>query len=577
MRYFIFLMACCCSASALGQSGISLPFNVKPALAEGLPIQQVVIVLQKDGLQVLADSSEKAAFYQAFQLKPGSSFRQSQADYALSVINRQSFVRSAGYELYNSSIGDPLLLVITVTYLKAGENKEIDGKKGMLKTNSLRDFPLLYQSSKAQVSFILNGGVGLYNEVNPFFGEGAAFTAGNPAATDPAGKGTRFWGETYLEPGLAGITKIGKSKTFLYGAGSVLISGRNSSDIYSEGSTVFAAFERLYGGILLANLGKKKNLNIDFSAGRQFFQLNDGFLISKYSGSANAGDRGSVYLSSRTAFQKTALLKAHWNNWQVQGFFLEPQELYKNRQSNTAYTGVSFAYAKKTVDAGITYFTVSGGKANYPTPTGNIPKKGMYIINPKIWLTDIAKTGLFIKSEYAFQSHGTADFRSNAWYIGAGLKKNKWKFHPSLYYRYAFMQGDDTTTARYEKFDPVLTGGLGNWVQGIDFRKLIGNGNIISHRIELKGNLTKSWEVSIDYFHLQSHTLANLGALAPITKLKAKTYGQEWTVTTRYFLSSHFLLLGVFSYAAPGTAIRQAFSNKIYPWMSYQGALFMFF
>lgn len=546
-------------------------------MAEGLPVRQVVIILQKNGQQVLADSTEQAAFYQAFQLKPGSTFRQSQADYALSVINAQSFVRSAGYELYNSSFGDPLLLVVTVAYLKPGENKQIDGKKGMVKTKAARDFPLLYQSPVSQISFILNGGVGLYNEVNPFFGEGAAFTAGNPAATNPAGKGTRFWAETYLEPGLAGITKIGTSKFFLYGAGSVLFSGRNSSDIYSEGSTIYAAFERLYGGILLANLGKKKNLNIDLSAGRQFFQLNDGFLISKYSGSANAGERGSVYLSSRTAFQKTLLVKAHYDNWQIQGFFLEPQELYKDKQSNTAYTGASIAYVQKTVDAGLTYFVVSGGKASYPTPTGNIPKKGMYVLNPKLWLTDIMNTGLFIKSEYALQLHTTADLRSNAWYVGAGLQKKQWKFRPSLYYRFAFMQGDDSTTSHYEKFDPVLTGGLGNWVQGIDFRKMIGNGNIISHRIELKGNLSKSWELSLDYFHLRSHTLANLGALAPITKLNNRFYGQEWTLTTRYFLSNHFLLLGVFSYAAPGPAFKQAFQDKIYPWMSYQGALFMFF
>ena len=31
------------------------------------------------------------------------------------------------------------------------------------------------------------------------------------------------------------------------------------------------------------------------------------------------------------------------------------------------------------------------------------------------------------------------------------------------------------------------------------------------------------------------------------------------------------------SYAKPGDAITMAFADKVYPWMSYQAALFMFF
>jgi hypothetical protein len=37
------------------------------------------------------------------------------------------------------------------------------------------------------------------------------------------------------------------------------------------------------------------------------------------------------------------------------------------------------------------------------------------------------------------------------------------------------------------------------------------------------------------------------------------------------------MLLGVFSYANPGDAIKKAFTSEVYPWTSIQGALFMFF
>jgi hypothetical protein len=575
---FILLLAGILQVSGLLAQGPNTPFPVQPQYAEGFPIQQVIIILQKNNEKVLADSLETDAFYQAFQLKPGATFRQSFADYAIKTIKDQEFVSSATYQLFNSSYGDPVIMVVTVSYLKPGEHKIIGGKKGMGPSGSMRDFPLVLETYKSQVSFILNGGVGLYNENNGLFSKGAEFTKGNPIATKPAGKGVTFWGEAYLEPGLAAISRLGKSKFYAYGASSVLISARNTTDIYSEGATAFAAFERIYAGLLVAGLGKKKQINVDISGGRQFFQLNDGFLISKFSGSSNAGERGSVYLNSRTTFQKTFIARSQINNWHVQGFFLEPQELFKDKQSNTAYTGASVMYNNNMlIDAGISYIGVTNGTSRYGTPYGNMAKKGMYIINPKIWLKDIASTGIFFKSEYAFQSHRSADMRSNAWYAGLGIQKNKWKNRPSLYYRYAYMKGDDSTSNRFEKFDPMLTGGLGNWVQGIDFRKISGNGNIISHRIEAKASLSKTFEASIDYFFLKSDTRSNLGALAPIQKLKGDVYGQEVTLTTRYFLSSHFMLLGIFSYAAPGDAIKNAFDDKIYSWTSIQGALFMFF
>lgn len=559
-------------------SDINPPFPVQPQFAEGLTIQSVIIILEKQNEKVIADSLETEAFFKAFQLRPGSVFRQSFADYAIKRISEQGFVRNADYELFNSNFGSPVVMVVHVYYLKPDEHKIVAGKKGMIKTGAKRDFPLIIETNRSQLTFLFTGGAGFFNENNAFFSKGAEFTKGNPVADNPAGKGVRFWGEMYLEPGIAGITKLGNSKFYAYGAASVLFSGRNTTDVYSEGPALYVDFERLYAGVLVAGLGKNKQTNIDLSAGRQFFQLNDGFLIAKFSGSANAGERGSVYLNSRTAFEKTIIGRSQIKKWHLQAFFLEPQELFKDKQSNTNYTGISVMYNNnKFIDAGISYINTTGGTTQYRTPQGNFGKKGMYVINPKVWLKNIASTGLFFRSEYAYQAHSSANMRSNAWYLGLGIKKDKWRYSPSLYYRYAYMQGDDSTSKTYEKFDPILTGGLGNWVQGLNFRKVVGNGNIISHRVELKANFTKSFEASLDYFFLKAHTLSNLGALAPIAKLNAKTYGQEWTLTTRYSLNSHFMLLGIFSYAKPGDAIQNAFPDEVYSWTSIQAAIFMFF
>lgn len=560
----------------------SLPFappgiEVSPSVAEGVPIRSVIILLyNQQGTQV-ANEQETKAFYDAFQIQPGIIFRQVQMDLAMNRIQQEPIVQEANYLLYNSEFAGPVILILRVRMKDPNITKDVqESRSGMMVKGSRKGFPTLLETNRSKLTFLLNGGAGVFNEVNAFHGQGAAFTKGNPVATDPAGKGVRFWGELYLEPGIAGITQLGRSKAYAYGAFSAMFTGRNTSDIYSKGGTGFLDVERAYAGLLWAGLGKKKDRSVDLSAGRQFFQLNDGFLFAKFSGSANAGRRGSVYLNARTSFEKTVLLKTKSGKWGLDGFFLEPTELFKERQSNTQYGGASIHYNDNDRwDLGLAYIQVVGGKATYTTPFGSLPKSGMNILNPKLWVKNIGGTGFFIRSEYALQSHHSADMRSNAYYLGAGLTKPKWKWKPSFYYRYAFMQGDDSLSRRFERFDPVLTGGLGNWVQGINSRKLVGNGNILSHRVEVKAYV-KEVEISVDYFHLRAHRYSNLGALAPISTLKAKPYAQELTCSVRKFFGKQFLLLGIFSYSDPGQAIESAFEEKVYPWTSMQIALFMF-
>jgi hypothetical protein len=58
------------------------------------------------------------------------------------------------------------------------------------------------------LTFILNGGLGAFLDNNGFFGEGAAFTQGNPIADQPADFGATYWTEAYLEPGIGGISEL---------------------------------------------------------------------------------------------------------------------------------------------------------------------------------------------------------------------------------------------------------------------------------------------------------------------------------------------------------------------------------
>lgn len=551
--------------------------RVYPETSEGLPIRSVIILIHKDGKSYTADSTETAGFYKVASIYPGSSFNRSITNMAMRRIAQDSRVSSVNYDLYSNNLTSPVVLVINIYILAPGEHKVYDGKKGMFASRTIRDFPLLIETNKAELTLILNGAAGFYNEVNPFFSQGEAFTQGNPIANDPGGKGVRFWGEGYVEPGIGGIVELGNSNIYTYGAITGLFSARNTADIYSSGAAAYGAIERLYAGVVFSQLGKK-DLNLDISYGRQTFQLNDGFLISKYSGSSNAGDRGSVYLNSRTSFNKAGLLKLNSRNWSLQGFYLEPQELSRHNEVHTTYAGGYLGFNNnKHWDVGFAYINRVRGKGSYQTNNGTITQKGLYVLNPKIWITNIANKGLFLKSEYAFEGHSSGNMRANAWYIGAGIDLKSTILKPMFYYRYAFMQGQKSDSKYYTRFDPLLTGGLGDWVQGINMRKVLGNGNIITHRLQARINPSSSVDVSIDYFHLRADSYINVGGLAPITQLKSKRLGDEITVTTHWYINQHFMLLGLGSIAIPGKAIRESVPGPIRDWSSIQLALFMFF
>jgi len=555
--------------ASFGQSLLEVP----PVQAEGLPIQLIEVYIIEDGVTRILKEGEYEDFLTYFNLKNIGVFHPLDFKQTKKLILAREEVVDATYKTFNDAFYGPLTIRWYITAGKPGDAKK---RKGLIPTGKWTELPLLYEDDRSELTFILNGGLGAFLDNNGFFGEGAAFTQGNPIADQPAEFGATYWSEAYLEPGIGGIAELGNTDIYIYGALSAMFTTRIGNDLFSSGSTVFADFERAYAGFLLPRLGKNDNGKLDISVGRNFFQLNDGFLFSKFAGSANAGDRGSVYLNGRTTFEKTVLATYTSNKWTIRGFFVEPQELFSDSQTNINYTGATVGYNdSEKIDLNLTVLQRTNGLGRYSLPNGeSIGKKGLWVLNPKIWLSNLFDEGVFLKSEFAYESK--SGMRAHAWYLGGGIQRNDVLFKPSLYYRFAFMQGDDPNTATYERYDPLLSSGLGNWVQGINFRKVIGNGNIISHRIELKGSLSEKWQLALDAFFLRADELNNLGGLAPVSNLTARDFGQEYTLNLRYFINRHFLLQTVVSHAVPQNAIKNNLPDSK-SWQTIQFSLFMFY
>src|SRR5690606_15342064 len=132
------------------------------------------------------------------------------------------------------------------------------------------------------------------------------------------------WAEGYIEPGIGGISQIGDSPVYPYGAVSYLVSGTAGHDIYNSESRTYGDFEKLYAGLIWDLPGKGAVL--DFSIGRQVYQLRDGFLLSKIPVSTSIGERGALYLGPRLSSENTVLLRAKAAGFGLDAFLIEPSE-----------------------------------------------------------------------------------------------------------------------------------------------------------------------------------------------------------------------------------------------------------
>ncbi len=113
-------------------------------------------------------------------------------------------------------------------------------------------------------------------------------------------------------------------------------------------------------------------------------------------------------------------------------------------------------------------------------------REGLRVLNPLLFLSNL--NGWWFKTEYAYQNHADFDMKAQAAYGALGYVFNTLPWKPNISYRYSFFSGDDPSTPTYERFDPLLSGGLAEWGQGINFKKVSANLNPQVHWVRLGVN-----------------------------------------------------------------------------------------
>lgn len=543
-----------------------------PAPLQGGLLTQVSIELEGSTGSVERDDAIRRDAANAITLLPGGVFNPMLADAAVVRGRRLPGVRNARWDLRSTVNPEGLELTLTLELSGSAVRKQGVFQRG-------DDFPVLYQSDRTFFSATINGGSGFFSDANPWFGHPEAFTSRNPLVQEPAlGAQTgssATWTEQYVEYGVNGMTQLGESSFYAYGAVSGLTAFSAGRDIFRDDTRTTSGIEKAYGGVLYVD--PRGRMSGTISVGRQNFTLNDGFLVAQYGSQYNAGPRPGVYLAPRTTHDKSILAQLSVGKWGFKAFRLDPNE-YEPLESGTVLDGLNGRYSiTPSFYWDVTLLRVPESRTRYSRPgLDPFTREGLQVAAVHArWADRERLPGVWLETEIVRQTHADFDMEAWGWYGTAGYLWREAEWTPSLSYRYASLDGDDPSTATYERYDGLFSGGLNEWLQGITINKALTNANRRTHRVRFNVSPKPGLNLTLDWFDHRAVELNNLGGNPAISTLASRDLGSELQFVARWPIARRLYFVGVLSHAMPGTAIKAATPDgKAKPWSSVQAQFY---
>lgn len=540
-------------SAAAGAQGYDV--SEVPVAAEAVRLTGVSVELQDSTGDAPRDDTIRKAVENAVSLGPGTVFNRVLADGIVIRARRVEGVRNAVWRLESTVNPTGTKLVISLSLTKGPPPSY-----GLLQSGT--GYPTLYRSDRAFLALSVNGGSGFFTDVNPWFRQPATFTRRNPLVQTPA-LGARTgssasWTEQYVEYGINGMTQLGDSSFYAYGALSGITPVSIGRDIFRDDTRSTTTIEKGYAGILYVD--PQGRYSGTLSAGRQNFTLNDGFLIAQYGSQYNAGPRPGIYLAPRTTHDNSVIGQFRAGPWSLTGFWLDPNE-YEPLESNTEVAGANVRYTfTPSTFVGATYLTVPRSDTSYARPglpAGSREGLNVFAAHAR-WADRSVLPGVWLETEVARQSNDNFPMEAWGWYGTLGYLAANLPWTPSVSYRYASLDGDDPQTEKYERFDPLFSGGLNEWLQGITINKVLTNSNRNTHRVRFNVSPQPRLNLTLDLFHHRAKELNNPGGNPALSQLGSYDLGSEVQFVTRWAISRRLYFVGVLSHAMPGEAIKLA-------------------
>jgi hypothetical protein len=557
---------CLLSVGNAQDAGGAIPLA---AQAEGAPIERVEVVLVRGSDNPARDQAALARLREAMQGLVGRGYSRAFIERQLATPRGRLGVGQISHRLASGRSPGTLALIVELDTAMPVDSTGTS-KQGLL-AGDARSFPVLYRSDRAFFTAIISGGLGAYSDSNPWFGNPALFTVGSPIARKRPGR-QPGWTEGYTDLGLAGATQLGDTPFYAYGALTALTSWSVGQDIYRNDTRTWTDIERAYGGLLFVDPETGNSFNI--SAGRQNVTLNDGWLVHFVRGNANIGKRGGTYLGPRNANDFSVVADAKLGPWTAKAFWIDPDEL-PGIDSRASYLGANLRYTfRPGLSFDASYITVARSTGSLVAPGGvRLPREGLRTYAGHVrWERPFGADGFWLASEMAHQDHERFRMSAYAAYVLVGYQAAHLPWSPSLSYRFSYASGDNPNSASYNRFDPLLSTGLGNWLQGISFGKLTSNSNLSVHRLQFNVAPMPTLNIAFDWHILRAPERNNLGSNPALSTLTSSDIGQEFTLTGRWAINRKLYLQTIGSVAVPGKALRNIGARK--SWSTLQASLY---
>jgi opacity protein-like surface antigen len=341
--------------------------------------------------------------------------------------------------------------------------------------------------------------------------------------------------------------------------------------LFTDETRGYWGIEDAYAGIVGGTTSADGNRFVfNLSGGRQRFSVSDGFLIANTA--SNGGDRAALQSNPRWAADALVLAQARYNNMKFEAFYLDPDEL-PLIDSETVITGINVeTRVSSTIDLGAMFLRVPTSDFGYFTTTDSFSREGLQVFNGRVrWQPNVASTaGLFLAAEAALQRHEHIDMRAFGWTVEAGYSfANTLPWSPTISYRYAAFSGDDPSTTRFERWDPLLSGDNGErWVQGINHFKVFQDSNLSTHRVQMRLRPDPKIEIVPQFWMFTADETTNLGGNPAFSFLSGTYLGNEANLTLKWFISPTLMLQGHVAATFPSSEAERTVGSDLDPWVS---------
>lgn len=539
-----------------------------PSSDEGRLIESIDVVLANPSADAAANDRVIDLIRRNIGLFPGATFNRAELEIAIARASRQAPVASAELEVGSGRSGG-VALTINATL----SDKILRTDRGYLVSGDTKDLPILYDSEGTIIVGKLETLSMLYGNVDAWYGRPDLFLDGNPLASgDTAGSGASGWGEGFIHTGLYGLTPL-SDDIYAYGGLSGIVSGSAGTELFTDESRAYFGVEDAYVGLVGGETyDSGDRLVWNASVGRKRYAIADSMIIGN--SASNGDERAALQSNPRWAADMLVLGQLRYNNSLVELFYLDPDEL-PVVDSRTRMVGLN---VETPVGAGFklggSYIRVLESDYSYfaltaPDPaTATLGREGLEVFNARIrW--DQPNGDFFGNAEFALQRNENFDMHATALAAEVGYQFSELAWQPVVSYRYAQFSGDDPDTARFERWDPLLSGGNGEqWVQGINHFKVFQDSNLVAHRLQLRLRPSPMVELVPQFWIFTADSATNLGGNPALSFLGSRELGYEANLTAKWFISPKVMLQGHIAATFPGDAVKEATSGDADTWWS---------